>query len=215
MTCVFGNKIVDKIKNLKLFQIGCGATGSEFLKICALMGVGIEKEGLITLADSDTISPSNLCRQLLYRSEHKNKSKAEISAIQIKKLFNSNLNISAKSITVDSASCLRTVGDDFWEKFVDVIVATVDNAAARQFLDECAQYYEKPMLECGTSGSRGTSTVVVPCVSAPWRSLVVSAEAVTVCLGKVKSFKTTTIYIFCFFCLGFVDSAESYNHQST
>jgi ubiquitin-activating enzyme E1 len=49
-------------------MIGAGALGCEFLKIFALMGLGTE--GLLTVADDDTIEISNLSRQFLFRSEN-------------------------------------------------------------------------------------------------------------------------------------------------
>jgi ubiquitin-activating enzyme E1 len=62
---------------LKLFLVGAGALGCEFLKNFAMMGVaaadccsGGGKQGEITVTDDDVIEKSNLSRQFLFRNWH-------------------------------------------------------------------------------------------------------------------------------------------------
>jgi ubiquitin-activating enzyme E1 len=48
-------------------MVGAGALGCEYLKLFALMGLGCDKSGKITVTDDDTIEKSNLNRQFLFR----------------------------------------------------------------------------------------------------------------------------------------------------
>jgi len=50
-------------------MIGAGALGCEYLKSCALMGLGCGPNGMIMLTDNDEVSISNLNRQFLFRSD--------------------------------------------------------------------------------------------------------------------------------------------------
>ena len=59
---------------LKLFLVGAGALGCEFLKNFAMMGVAAGdaggEAGVITVTDDDVIEKSNLSRQFLFRNWH-------------------------------------------------------------------------------------------------------------------------------------------------
>ena len=50
--------------------MGAGALGCEFMKACALMGVGSGPDGQITITDDDHIELSNLNRQFLFKKAH-------------------------------------------------------------------------------------------------------------------------------------------------
>lgn len=54
---------------LSFTKVGAGAIGCELLKNFALIGLGAEEEGHITLTDMDFIEKSNLNRQFLFRSQ--------------------------------------------------------------------------------------------------------------------------------------------------
>lgn len=59
---MIGDDLLQKVKNSKLFMVGCGAIGCELLKNFAMLGVGTGKEGQIILTDPDHIENSNLNR---------------------------------------------------------------------------------------------------------------------------------------------------------
>jgi molybdopterin/thiamine biosynthesis adenylyltransferase len=42
---VIGEELLEKVKNSKLFMVGCGAIGCELLKNFAMLGVGTGKDG--------------------------------------------------------------------------------------------------------------------------------------------------------------------------
>jgi len=51
--------------------------------------------------------------------------------------------------------------DKFWES-LDFVVNAVDNMAARLYVDSKCVWYEKPLLESGTLGTKANSQMVVP-----------------------------------------------------
>jgi len=55
------------LQNAKVFIVGAGALGCEYIKMYALMGMGSGPQGLITMTDDDSIKISNLNRQFLFR----------------------------------------------------------------------------------------------------------------------------------------------------
>ncbi|CAK9075947.1 Ubiquitin-like modifier-activating enzyme 1 (Ubiquitin-activating enzyme E1) [Durusdinium trenchii] len=61
---ILGSSFQEALANMKLFLVGAGALGCEFLKSFAMMGVGCA--GKITVTDMDRIEISNLNRQSLW-----------------------------------------------------------------------------------------------------------------------------------------------------
>ena len=51
--------------------------------------------------------------------------------------------------------------DAFWER-LDFIVNAVDNIKARLYVDARCVWYEKPLLESGTLGTKANSQMVIP-----------------------------------------------------
>jgi ubiquitin-activating enzyme E1 len=94
-TVLFGKAAMDRLKDLKIFMIGAGALGCEYLKQFALMGVSSSSKGKLTVTDDDNIEMSNLNRQFLFRKQHVKTSKAE-TACRVAKTINPNLNVDAK-----------------------------------------------------------------------------------------------------------------------
>jgi len=51
--------------------------------------------------------------------------------------------------------------DEFWES-LDFVVNAVDNIKARLYVDSRCVWYEKPLLESGTLGTKANSQMIVP-----------------------------------------------------
>ena len=65
---VLGRTMQRKLGAMKLFLVGAGALGCEFLKNFAMMGVAAGGGGgIVTVTDDDVIEKSNLSRQFLFR----------------------------------------------------------------------------------------------------------------------------------------------------
>ena len=51
--------------------------------------------------------------------------------------------------------------DSLWEN-QDLIINAVDNVKARQFIDNQCVWYEKPLFESGTLGTKCHSQIIIP-----------------------------------------------------
>jgi ubiquitin-activating enzyme E1 len=90
---IFGNEIQKKIEQSKIFMIGAGATGCEFLKNFAMMGFCTnDKDSKFIVTDNDSIEVSNLSRQFLFRQKDVGSSKA-VTASNSVKLMNPKFNV--------------------------------------------------------------------------------------------------------------------------
>lgn len=149
----------EKLGNVKTFMVGAGALGCEYIKAFAMMGLGCGPEGEVHCTDNDNIEVSNLNRQFLFRQQHVSKAKSE-TACMIGKEMNPEFKVKAYQTYVDP-STESTFNDQFWER-LDFIVNAVDNIKARLYVDQKCVWYEKPLLESGTLGTKANSQMVVP-----------------------------------------------------
>uniref|UniRef100_A0A3Q3IDV5 E1 ubiquitin-activating enzyme n=1 Tax=Monopterus albus TaxID=43700 RepID=A0A3Q3IDV5_MONAL len=156
---VFGPAFQEKLERQKYFLVGAGAIGCELLKNFALIGLGAGEEGQITVTDMDFIERSNLNRQFLFRSQDIGKPKSEVAAKAVREI-NPQMKITAHQNRLDPDS--EGVYDYNFFMGLDGVAAALDNVEARVYLDGCCVQHQKPMLEGGTLGSKGHTTVVVP-----------------------------------------------------
>ncbi|KAL5487808.1 UBA1 [Sanghuangporus weigelae] len=158
---VFGKTFQEKISNHRQFLVGAGAIGCEMLKNWSMMGLGTGPRGLIYVTDLDTIEKSNLNRQFLFRPKDLGKFKSEIAAAAVAEM-NPDLkgHIVCKQEPVgDSTENVYT--KEFFAG-VDGVTNALDNVKARQYMDRRCVFYEKPLLESGTLGTKGNTQVVIP-----------------------------------------------------
>jgi len=155
----FGKEMQAKLLDLNYFIVGAGAIGCEMLKNWALMGVGCGPKGHVTVTDMDIIEKSNLSRQFLFRSKDISdfKSSAAASAVQG---MNPGMNITALQEKV-APDTENVFGYTFYDKLSGVCTA-LDNVEARLYVDQRCVFYQLPMLESGTLGTKGNTQVVVP-----------------------------------------------------
>jgi ubiquitin-activating enzyme E1 len=156
---IFGHEVQQKLGNIKTFMVGAGALGCEYIKAFALMGIGCGPEGRVHCTDNDNIEISNLNRQFLFRKNHVGKPKS-FTACEVARSFNSNLRVEAYN-TLVSPETEVVFNDPFWES-LDFVVNAVDNIKARLYVDARCVWYEKPLLESGTLGTKANSQMVVP-----------------------------------------------------
>lgn len=140
-------------------MVGAGALGCEYIKAFALMGVGCSAEGSVSVTDNDNIEVSNLNRQFLFRKNNVGDSKSKV-ACEIAKDMNNSLNVKDYQTRVGSDT-EAVFNDQFWEK-LDFIVNAVDNIKARLYVDSRCVWYEKPLLESGTLGTKANSQMIIP-----------------------------------------------------
>lgn len=156
---IYGNDVQEKLAKTKLFMVGAGALGCELIKAFALMGIGCSNEGFVKCTDNDNIEVSNLSRQFLFRKGNVGHSKSQV-ACQIAKGFNKDLSVKGYMDRVGEDT-EDVFNDEFWES-LDFVVNAVDNIKARLYVDSRCVWYEKPLLESGTLGTKANSQMIVP-----------------------------------------------------
>ena len=156
---IYGREVQEKLGNVKTFMIGAGALGCEYVKAMALMGLACGPNGSVTVTDNDNIEVSNLNRQFLFRQPDVGKSKAE-TAVAKAKIMNPDLKATVHQAFV-AKETEDLFNDDFWDS-LDYVVNAVDNIKARLYVDQQCVWYEKPLLESGTLGTKANSQMIVP-----------------------------------------------------
>ena len=151
---IIGSYANEKLSNLKVFIIGAGALGCEYLKLLALMNIGT-----IYITDDDKIEISNLNRQFWFRNQDVGKNKSIVAA-EAARLMKTNSKIISYSTRVTKAN--NTIfNDDFFEG-ISLIINAVDNVEARKFIDQLCIFYSKPLFDSGTEGIKASSQIILP-----------------------------------------------------
>ncbi|KAE8711543.1 Ubiquitin-activating enzyme E1 2 [Hibiscus syriacus] len=156
---VFGSKLQKKLEDAKVFIVGSGALGCEFLKNMALMGVSCGTQGKLIITDDDVIEKSNLSRQFLFRDWNIGQAKSTVAASAAASI-NSQLKIEALQNRAGPET-ESVFNDDFWENLT-VVISALDNVNARLYVDQRCLYFQKPLLESGTLGAKCNTQMVIP-----------------------------------------------------
>ena len=154
---VFGSKLQKNLEQAKVFLVGAGALGCEFLKNLALMGVS--SNGALIVTDDDVIEKSNLSRQFLFRDWNIGQPKSTVAAAAAAAI-NPSLQVEALQNRV-SPNTEDVFNDAFWES-LNVVVNALDNVNARIYVDQKCVYFQKPLLESGTLGPKCNTQMVIP-----------------------------------------------------
>ena len=157
---IFGNEIQEKIQKSKIFMVGAGATGCEFLKNFAMMGFcTATEESKFIVTDNDSIEISNLSRQFLFRKKDVGTSKAETACKSVK-LMNPRFN----AIGLQKKVCEETedyFDEEFWNN-QDFVIMAVDSTQARKYIDTRVIKFERCSMDAGTLGTKANSQCIVP-----------------------------------------------------
>ncbi|KDQ29073.1 hypothetical protein PLEOSDRAFT_1063833 [Pleurotus ostreatus PC15] len=158
---VFGKTFQDKIGNHRQFLVGSGAIGCEMLKNWSMMGLASGPNGIIHVTDLDTIEKSNLNRQFLFRAKDLGKFKAEVAAAAVADM---NPDLDGKILARQDPVGHETEDVYSTEFFssIDGVTNALDNIKARLYMDQRCVFYEKPLLESGTLGTKGNTQVIIP-----------------------------------------------------
>ena len=120
----FGPEGQEKLHRAKVLVVGAGGLGCPVLQY--LTGAGI---GTIGVADADTVSISNLHRQILHPESHLGMNKAESAVLQLQKL-NSRVHFQCYPTMITPENVEKIVAD------YDFVVICVDNFEARFLLND-------------------------------------------------------------------------------
>lgn len=132
-----------KLRKAHVIVIGAGGLGSPVLTYLAMAGVGH-----LTLADSDTVSLSNLNRQFLYDEDCLGASKTD-SALE--RLYGLNSDIEIDSVDdILTEENARMILDGF-----DLVIGAVDSYEARYAINRAAVRLGIPYIDGGADGFSG------------------------------------------------------------
>lgn len=155
---LIGRETHDKLASSQSFLVGAGALGCEFLKLYALMGVS-SNGGEVVCTDDDSIEISNLNRQFLFRIADVSYNKSERACLAAKAM-NPEINVVAKINRVSPEN--EIIFDDAFWKSRNFVTNAVDNVNARLYVDSRCVWYEKPLLESGTLGTKANVQICIP-----------------------------------------------------
>jgi len=160
---LFGKAFQDKVGKQRVFLVGCGALGCEYMKAIAMTGLGLDVKngGEVHITDMDRIELSNLSRQFLFRRKHVGKAKS-VSAKEAGSEMNPAVFDATRVHEVRVGPDTENVFDDhFWKK-MDLVINALDNMIARQYTDGQCVLHNRPLFESGTLGTQANTVTVLP-----------------------------------------------------
>ncbi|CAK7218475.1 E1 ubiquitin-activating protein [Sporothrix curviconia] len=166
---VFGTKYQEHLSNIKQFLVGAGAIGCEMLKNWAMIGLGTGPNGKITVTDMDSIEKSNLNRQFLFRPKDVGNMKSDTAAKAVQSMnpdLEGHIECLRERVSDETEDIFN---EDFWSS-LDGVTNALDNVEARTYVDRRCVFFQKPLLESGTLGTKGNTQVVLPLLTESYSS---------------------------------------------
>lgn len=139
----FGEVAQQKLLAAKVLVIGAGGLGCPALQYLVAMGIGT-----IGIVDDDTISLSNLHRQVLYDTNDIGKMKVAVAAEKLKAI-NPDIDINTYPVWIDQNNILTLF------KQYDFILDGTDNFESRYLINDACVLLKKPLIFAAVSGYEG------------------------------------------------------------
>ena len=140
---LLGNEAMEKLKHAHVAVFGLGGVGGYVVEALARSGVGA-----LTLVDHDTISATNINRQLLATHETVGQQKALTAAERVRSIH--------PEMKVDARCCFY--GPDTAAEFdfsqYDYVVDAIDTVTGKLALVTAAQAAGTPILSCMGTGNK-------------------------------------------------------------
>ena len=156
-----------KLTEASVLVVGAGGLGSPILLCLAAAGVGT-----LGVVDGDTVSLSNLNRQVLYRTEDIGQPKALIAK---ERLLALNPEIRVESypsrLDPDNAYALFSA--------YDMVVDATDNYGTRYLVSDAAVLFDRPLFVGAVSNLHGMAFTVIPRKTACFRCLYPKSPTAT------------------------------------
>jgi adenylyltransferase/sulfurtransferase len=140
----------EKLKNAKVFIVGCGALGS--IAAMYLAGAGV---GKIAISDFDTIDISNLQRQLSFSEDNLGEKKVTVLAERLHKL-NSEIDIEV----IDRLLTTRLLPE--YIRDADFVLEGSDNPDTKHAVAKICTDLGKPYCIGGVDGFQGQVMTCLP-----------------------------------------------------
>lgn len=139
-----------KLYNSRVAVIGAGGLGSPVILYLAAAGIG-----KIIVVDNDTVSLSDLNRQIIYTEADVGRKKVDVVCERIKS-FNSSIDIECIDVEFNWDNGVDIV------KNVDIVIDAVDNWETRFAINNICINLRKPFVHAGILGWYGQITTIVP-----------------------------------------------------
>lgn len=156
-----------KLNDAKVLVIGAGGLGCPCLLYLAGCGVGT-----IGIADFDTVSLTNLHRQIIYNYEDVGQTKVGVAKTRLLQ-HNPFIRVNVHRLLVDESNVLELI-----EQY-DIIVDGTDNFAVRYLINDACVYLDKPLVYGAIYQTEGHVTVFNYQASATLRCLFAEPDAET------------------------------------
>jgi len=145
---------MDSCASCRLLIVGAGGIGCELLKNVVFSGFRD-----ITIIDLDTIEVSNLNRQFLFQRQHVGCSKSVTAAARVQEMCPD-----ARIVGLQGNIKDVKFGPSFFSGF-NLVMNALDNVDARRHVNRICMGIQKPLIESGTEGYLGQTTVHIKGVS--------------------------------------------------
>ncbi|HLW90306.1 MAG TPA: molybdopterin-synthase adenylyltransferase MoeB [Roseiarcus sp.] len=140
----------NKIRAAKVLVVGAGGLGSPLIHYLAAAGVGT-----IAIADDDSVSLSNLQRQVLHGSSDVGRLKVDSAAEAVARL-NPHVRVEKIDQRIDEGNARELV------KAFDVIADGSDNFATRYIVSDACFHESRPLVTAAIGEYDGSLTVLKP-----------------------------------------------------
>lgn len=137
----------EKLKNARVLVIGSGGLGSPLLIYLAAAGIGN-----IGIVDDDTVSLSNLQRQVLYSSEEIGLKKVEMAAKKLKALY-PGIEIRTYDFRLNEANAAELLQN------YDVVADCTDNYRTRALIGRISKQLNMPLVFASVLNFEGQVSV--------------------------------------------------------
>jgi len=146
----FGVEGQAKLKKAKILVAGSGGLGSPALLYLAAAGVGN-----IGVVDFDTVTLSNLNRQILHFASDLGRRKTDSAEEKLNKL-NPEVNVIKHNTRIDIDNVEDIISG------YDVVIDATDNFTARYLISDCCYFMKKPLVEGAAVGLDGILMTIIP-----------------------------------------------------
>jgi molybdopterin/thiamine biosynthesis adenylyltransferase len=144
-----------KLKRARVLVIGAGGLGAPMLQYLAAAGVGT-----LGIVDDDTVSLSNLQRQVIHDTASVGKSKLDSAKVAIERI-NPNVDVDLHNLRIDSGNAAALVAQ------YDVVADGSDNFETRYAVADACAVEKRPLVHASVGRFDGQLTVLKPYEAGP------------------------------------------------
>lgn len=147
-----GKDNIQRLHNATVAVFGLGGVGGYCVEALARAGVGN-----MIIIDNDTVNVTNINRQIYALGSTVGQLKTDVAKGRIADI-NSNINVDARSIFVDSSNI-----DTFCWQDIDYVVDAIDTVTSKLLIIQQCKQHNVPIISCMGTGNKLDATKLVVC----------------------------------------------------